>query len=73
MLSVSACLFIPQAFVHVSTAFTNSDRKEINEMVYPMPINLEEARHVADTYSHDDVIVSAFMGKLPGIFNWNFN
>ncbi|KAF9412371.1 hypothetical protein HW555_009116, partial [Spodoptera exigua] len=60
-----------QAFVHVSTAFTNSDRKEINEVVYPMPINLEEARHVADRYSHDDAIVSAFMGRKPNTYTFS--
>ncbi|CAH0702312.1 unnamed protein product [Spodoptera exigua] len=60
-----------EAFVHVSTAFTNSDRKEINEVVYPMPINLEEARHVADRYSHDDAIVSAFMGRKPNTYTFS--
>ncbi|KAH9628701.1 hypothetical protein HF086_003655 [Spodoptera exigua] len=60
-----------QAFVHVSTAFTNSDRKEINEVVYPMPINLEEARHVADRYSHDDAIVSALMGRKPNTYTFS--
>ncbi|CAH1646540.1 unnamed protein product [Spodoptera littoralis] len=60
-----------QAFVHVSTAFTNSDRTEINEVVYPMPINLEEARHVADRYSHDDVIVCAFMGRKPNTYTFS--
>ncbi|XP_021182232.3 putative fatty acyl-CoA reductase CG5065 [Helicoverpa armigera] len=60
-----------QAFVHVSTAFTNSDRKEIDEVVYPMPIKLEDARKVAESFSHKERIIDVFLGKKPNTYTFS--
>ncbi|XP_026733194.1 putative fatty acyl-CoA reductase CG5065 [Trichoplusia ni] len=60
-----------QAFVHVSTAFSNADRQDIEEKVYPMPVTLEDARHVAEMYSHDDEVISQFLGKKPNTYTFS--
>lgn len=60
-----------EAFVHVSTAFTNADRKEIDEVVYPMPMELESARLFADLYSHDERIITKFLGKKPNTYTFS--
>nr|XP_049696564.1 putative fatty acyl-CoA reductase CG5065 isoform X2 [Helicoverpa armigera] len=60
-----------EAFVHVSTAFTNSDRKEIDEVVYPMPIKLEDARKVAESFSHKERIIDVFLGKKPNTYTFS--
>ncbi|KAJ8730669.1 hypothetical protein PYW08_002082 [Mythimna loreyi] len=60
-----------EAFVHVSTAFTNADREEIDEVVYPMPMKLESARLLADMFSQDEEIITKFMGKKPNTYTFS--
>ncbi|KAJ8721380.1 hypothetical protein PYW07_002155 [Mythimna separata] len=60
-----------EAFVHISTAFTNADRQEIDEVVYPMPMKLDSARLFAEMFSHDEDIITNFMGKKPNTYTFS--
>lgn len=50
-------LLIWQAVVHVSTAFNNLDREELDEVIYPAPIDTVKLIELIDCL--DDALVRA--------------
>lgn len=49
--------------MHVSTAYSNSDRYDVQEVIYPMPLTLESARYIAEQHSYDEGVINKLMGK----------
>ncbi|XP_075974573.1 putative fatty acyl-CoA reductase CG5065 isoform X2 [Anticarsia gemmatalis] len=60
-----------QAFVHVSTAFSNSDRSDVDEVVYPMPVTYEHARTVAELHSENEDVMKKILGKKPNTYTFS--
>ena len=47
--------FLPQAFIHVSTAYCNCDREVIDEVVYPSPADPKKVMEMVE-WLDDDVL-----------------
>lgn len=61
-----------QALVHVSTAYSNSDKPEIKEEVYPAPAELEKVLEVCKIQEENqqEVSVRTLLGKHPNTYTF---
>ncbi|KAF4517060.1 hypothetical protein B566_EDAN006377 [Ephemera danica] len=59
-----ASLFCPQALIHVSTAYCNCDREEVNEVIYPPPYDPEKIIQCVEWM--DEELVNALTPRLIG-------
>nr|CAD7569608.1 unnamed protein product [Timema californicum] len=59
-----------QAFVHVSTAYSNADKKDVHEVVYPPPANPESVIQCCQTLSDDalEIVAERLRGKHPNTY-----
>ncbi|KDR11037.1 putative fatty acyl-CoA reductase CG5065 [Zootermopsis nevadensis] len=59
-----------QAFVHVSTAYSNADKKEVLETVYPPPADPECVIQCCHTMTDDalEVVAQRLQGKHPNTY-----
>lgn len=59
-----------KALVHVSTAYSNSDKPEINEEVYPAPVELEKVLEVCkiEEDKQQEASVEALRGNHPNTY-----
>nr|CAD7440675.1 unnamed protein product [Timema bartmani] len=59
-----------QAFVHVSTAYSNADKKDVHEVVYPPPADPESVIQCCQTLSDDalEIVAERLRGKHPNTY-----
>ncbi|XP_059061285.1 fatty acyl-CoA reductase 1-like [Achroia grisella] len=59
-----------QAFVHVSTAYSNADRKEIEEKVYPITTPLDELLALLDDENIEPEELNKYLGSKPNTYTF---
>ncbi|KAJ0175717.1 hypothetical protein K1T71_008876 [Dendrolimus kikuchii] len=59
-----------KAFVHVSTAFSNSDRRDIEEKIYPHTVKLEEVKLLNKCFPDDEIITKKLIGNKPNTYTY---
>lgn len=59
-----------QAFVHVSTAYANCPRKDIDEKVYETPITADKLMSIVDTLDEQqlEAITPLLIGNWPNTY-----
>jgi len=59
-----------KSFVHVSTAYSNADKKEVEEMVYKPPYDPNSIINCIENFPDDaiDVLESKILGKYPNTY-----
>ncbi|XP_030032283.1 putative fatty acyl-CoA reductase CG5065 isoform X2 [Manduca sexta] len=59
-----------EAFIYVSTAFSNSDLRKIEEKVYPNTLNIEYVRSIAECFPNDEYVISKLVGNKPNTYTF---
>ena len=64
------CNYLFQAFVHVSTAYSNADKSEVLEVVYPPPADPEHVIQICQTLNDEalEVVTQRLQGKHPNTY-----
>ncbi|KAL0280646.1 UNVERIFIED_CONTAM: hypothetical protein PYX00_001874 [Menopon gallinae] len=66
MVKLAQQMRILQSFVHVSTAYCNTHKEIIEEIVYPAPADWREVIHIAENM--DQEALEVFCGKILGFY-----
>ncbi|XP_023945569.2 fatty acyl-CoA reductase 1-like isoform X2 [Bicyclus anynana] len=62
---------IDNTFVYISTAFSNSDKAVIDEVIYPPPKPLDEVYKFIDKHGNDEERIKKFIGGLPNTYTFS--